>query len=79
MKSKNKQHADMLFDALKREADPKIPSDAALSRALGIQATNLSRMRRGEIDVGPATIIKIMEAFHTPLPRIRRLLGGKVD
>jgi len=79
MKSQSKQRADVLFDTLKREADPKITSDAALSRALGLQATNLSRMRRGELDVGPATIIKIMEAFHLPLPRVRRLLAGKVD
>lgn len=79
MKSQVKQCADVLFDTLKREAGPKITSDAALSRALGLQATNLSRMRRGEIDVGPATIIKVMEAFHLPLSRVRRLLAGKTD
>lgn len=79
MKSESTQHADVLFDALKREADPKIHSDAALARALGMQATNLSRMRRGQLDVGPAAIIKIMEAFHLPLARVRRLLAGKLD
>lgn len=79
MKEKTKQHAAVLFDAIKREAEPPIKSDAALARALGLQATNLSRMRRDELEVGPAAIIKIMEAFHLPLPRIRRLLAGKVD
>lgn len=79
MKTKSNQRADVLFDTLKREAEPKIHSDAALARALGLQAANLSRMRRGELNVGPAAIIKIMESFHWTLPRIRRLLDGKLD
>lgn len=79
MKDKQKQNAAFLFDALKREAEPQIKSDAALARALGLQATNLSRMRRGELEVGPACIIKVMDAFHLPLSRVRRLLAGKVD
>lgn len=79
MKQKTQQHAAVLFDAIKREADPQLKSDAALARALGIAPSNLSRMRRDELEVGPAAIIKIMDAFHLPLPRIRRLLAGKVD
>lgn len=75
--SDNKQDANLLFDTLKRDAG--IGPDAALARALGVHAPTITNMRHGRIDVGPAIIIKIMEAFHVPLARIRRLLAGIKD
>ena len=76
MKDK-KQDANTLFDALKR--DGNLQSDASLARAIGVHAPTITNMRQGRIEVGPAIIIKIMEAFHVPLPRIRRLLAGIKD
>lgn len=72
-----KQDANNLFDAVKKEAG--IDSDAAFARALGVHAPTITNMRSNRIDVGPTIIIKIMESFHTPLPRIRRLLAGIKD
>lgn len=76
MNDKN-QDADLLFDTLKKEG--KIKPDAGLARALGVHPPTITNMRSGRIEVGPAIIIKIMEAFHMPLARIRRLLGGIKD
>lgn len=75
--SDKKQDADNLFDAVKKEAG--IKSDAAFARALGMHAPTITNMRAGRIEVGATIIVKIMEEFHTPLPRIRRLLAGVKD
>mgnify|MGYP001565880259 FL=1 len=63
-----------LFDELIKQGGLK--NDAALARSLNVAAPTISNMRACRLAVGPSLIVSIIEHFHMPLQRIRRLLAG---
>lgn len=65
-----------LFDAIMAECG--IRTDAELSRSLGMSPANICNMRKRRVQIGPITVIRIMESAGMSLMRIHALLGEKV-
>jgi hypothetical protein len=61
----------VLIESLKKLFDLK--NDAALSRALGVAPPVISKLKGGLLEVGPAFLIKIHDAFDMPIKQIRAL------
>jgi hypothetical protein len=72
MMPKQTNNVHPLFDAILKESGFK--NDAEMARALDLSRPNLCRMRSKRMEVGPTTIIRIMEAIGMTLPRIRMLI-----
>ena len=64
---------DRLLDALQSRLCLK--SDAALSRALGVSPTILSKVRHRRVPVAPWLMIQIHDVAQLSLDEIRRLMG----
>ena len=74
---KNKQNASLLFNTIIEEA--KLKNDAQLARLLGILPTQLCNIRAGRVNIGPAIILRILEAHPISLLRIKTLLSEPVE
>lgn len=74
MEQEKKAGPARLFDVLK--AENKLKNDAALARAIGMPAAVICNMRAGRVEISAPAILRIIENFGMPLPRIRRLLKG---
>lgn len=68
-----KPNANRLFDVVKGEA--KIHSDVELAKMLGITPSQLCNIRAGRVTLGPAIMVRLMEAHPISLPRIKELLN----
>lgn len=68
----SKQNVNRLFNEIVAEA--KLKSDAQLSRYLGVPPSQICNLRGQRVKLGPAVIVRIMEAHPISLRRIRELL-----
>ncbi len=50
-----------------------LKNDAALSRALGIAPTVISKLKSGALTIGDSLLIKIHDTFDMPINAIRAL------
>lgn len=53
----------------------KLKNDAALSRALQVQPPVLSKLRHGNLPLGPSIIIRAHEAFGISISDIKFIAG----
>lgn len=65
----------LLFETIKTEA--KLKNDASLAKYLGVSSGKLSDLKSGRVTLGPAIIVKIMNAHPISLLRIQQLLEGE--
>lgn len=72
--TKQISNPNKLFDTIRNEQ--RLKTDAALAKFLDRNAAAISNMRARRLQIGPATIIRIMEyCDNMPLARIKRLLS----
>lgn len=74
---KSKSNAALLFDTIIQEA--KLKNDAELARVLGILPTQLCNIRAGRVNIGPAIILRVLEAHPISLLRVKALLSEPVE
>lgn len=73
--TKEISNPNKLFDTIR--AEQRLKTDAALAKFLDRNPAAISNMRAQRLQIGPATIIRIMEyCDNMPLARIKRLLDG---
>ena len=50
-----------------------LKNDAALARTLQVAPPVISKLKKGTLEIGPALLIKIHDAFDMPVKHIRAL------
>ena len=65
--------AAQLFDAIQLETS--LRTDAALAEAIGIEPSNLSRLRHGHRPISDGVLLRIHEITGWPIREIKGALG----
>jgi hypothetical protein len=55
----------------------EVKNDAELSRALGIAAPIISKIRHRKMVIGPALLIRMHEITHISIKELRALMGDQ--